>query len=256
MPVTTFDPAENGFAYGNSWALSPAERDELRAKLDAAVSTALRTLTAPIPGAFWLMRFAPRLASLIAAGAPDGYGLCGGMAFAALDYWHEGGVEAVATRFPARPAPGSPEHAYLWRRLIESLVANGHVFIAWMAVLHLVPEQPPFNGGAPWLLRRSRAEWKKLRDHINAEQPVPIGLIGSTRDPFLDHQVLAYGYEESGPETGRIHVYDMNCPGTGRTIDIDLRGPVLKADEECRSTARGDLRAFFCEEYRRATPPA
>jgi hypothetical protein len=254
MPVAAFDPATNGFAFGNSWTLSNAEREEMRAKLSDSVTKALRILTAPFPGAFLLMRLAPRLSSAIASGAPDGYGLCGGMAFAALDYWHQGGPQAVATRFATRPAPGSPLHAYLWRRLIESLIANGHVFIASKAALHLLPEPPPFNGGPPSLLRSTRLQWQKLRDQIDAGQPVPLGLIGETRDPFKDHQVLAYGYDVTGADTGRISVYDMNCPGVAHTIEIDLRGPVLKAVEGCPG-GRGELRAFFCETYVPASPP-
>lgn len=254
MPDTTFNPAANGFAFPNSWTLSDSERDELRRRLTDSVSGALGMLVAPFPGAFLLMAFGPRIASRIARGTPDSYGLCGGMAFAALDYWRQGGPQAVATMFATRPQVGTALHRYLWRRLIDSLAANAHVFLAWVAVLHLLPALPPFNGGAGSLLRSTRGEWRKLRDLIDSGQPVPLGLIGETRDPFSDHQVLAYGYEVLGPEMGRIWVYDMNCPGAGRKVDIDLRGPVLAAHEECPG-GRGALRGFFCETYTPVTPP-
>ena len=42
-------------------------------------------------------------------------GLCGGMVFTALDYWHAGTVSPTI-----RPAPGEPLYRHLVRRLIES----------------------------------------------------------------------------------------------------------------------------------------
>ena len=50
-----------------------------------------------------------------------------------------------------------------------------------------------------------------------------------------------------------IYVYDMNCPGAGQTIKIDLTSDVLKAVESC---PRADaLTGFFCE-YKPSMPPA
>lgn len=42
-------------------------------------------------------------------------GLCGGMVFAALDYWHAAIVPPAA-----RPAPGEPLYRYIVRRLVDS----------------------------------------------------------------------------------------------------------------------------------------
>lgn len=253
MPATTFDPSRDGFAFANSWTLSAAQRDELRQNLAQGIERALTLIAPPFPGSFLLLRLAPRMASSVARGWPDGYGLCGGMAFAALDHWRQGGT-GLAARFTERPPVGSELHRYLWRRLIDSLALNVHTFLAWMAVLHLIPAWAPFQGGAPWLLARSREEWSRLRERLDAGQPVPLGLVGETKDPFSDHQVLAYGYESTDPEHGRIFVYDMNCPGGRRTIEIDLTGPFLRAQEDCAG-GRGALRGFFCETYVPASPP-
>jgi hypothetical protein len=83
---------------------------------------------------------------------------------------------------------------------------------------------------------------------------MPIGLVGETRDPFRDHQVLAYGYDASDANRPVVHVYDMNCPGVGQSIELDLRGRTLMARESCTG-ARGALRGLFVESYVPASPP-
>ena len=56
-------------------------------------------------------------------------GLCGGMVFAALDYWHTG-ILPPATR----PAPGEPPYRYIVRRLVDSwhLPAGVAQYYQWM----------------------------------------------------------------------------------------------------------------------------
>src|SRR5262249_25143469 len=58
-------------------------------------------------------------------------GLCGGMVFAALDYWHAG-IAAPA----ARPTPAQPLYHYLVRRLVESwhVPAGVAQYYQWMSL--------------------------------------------------------------------------------------------------------------------------
>jgi hypothetical protein len=252
VPDVEFDPSSDGFGFANDWTLSPGERDELRTRLAASVERAIRMLTPAFPGALVLLAVAPRLGRVLTRGLPDTYGLCGGMAFAALDFHHHAGAEALSTEYPVRPPVGSPLYVYLWRRLIDSLTLNGHLFLAWFAMLHLVPG--PLGGGPAWLLRRTREQVVDLCRRLEEEGPIPIGLIGQTPDLFNDHQVLAYSCDASTPDRPLIRVYDSNCPGTSSTIRLDLSGPVLGAEESCRGM-RGDLRGLFCESYADAVPP-
>src|SRR5712691_6252669 len=78
-----FEPARDGFAFTNSWPDAPA-------------------VTVPTP-----------FGQVGIGNAANG--LCGGMVFAALDYW-------IARQAPpkARPAPGVPLYKFIVRRLVDS----------------------------------------------------------------------------------------------------------------------------------------
>lgn len=67
--------------------------------------------------------------------------------------------------------------------------------------------------------------------------------------------MLAIGYDETGPATGVISLYDMNSPGRAQTITLDMRGRELIAVETSPISARGQLRGFFVEQYTPKPPP-
>lgn len=246
MPHTAFRPDVEGFAFINSWQLTPTQEKALLDAIETAATTALSML-GPIGYAARALGATGRLRTLVAAATPDVYGLCGGMAFAALDYYRVN--RALPRGFGEwdHPAPESELRRYLTRRLGDSLRANGPTFLAWMVMLHVVPSGFPFNGGPGWLLRRSREEWSALKRRIDTGDPWPLGLVGATNDPFLNHQVLATGYDDTATG-GVITVYDMNCPGAQRRIALDLRGPTLRAGLTCGAPYE-PLLGFFCESY-------
>ena len=260
MPRTSFTPETNGFAFVNSWTLDETESNQIRDILTAAVNTALVTLSPVLLVPLVFLGVGRSLATWVASGLPETYGLCGGMAFAALDYYESGLPLPRGTGPLDQPTRKTPREAtlraYLWQRLLQSLT-TGRVAaytLAWMGALHLMPKRWPLRGGDPWLLRNSREHWDRLKRHIDAGEPWPIGLVGTTTDPFMNHQVVAYGYDDSGNGTGTIYVYDMNCPGAEQTIQLDFRGEALVASERCPG-ARGQLRGFFCEAYSPEQPP-
>ncbi len=246
MPRTDFRTTVDDFAFRNSWTYDTTERNAIRGILTAALSAVggpigtIAGLTISISGQ---------------------YGLCGGMAFAALDYYNLGWVVPRGSSQDNQPTRSTPAGTilrnYMWSRLIDSLNSNGGTFLDWMANLNLVPEF--LGGGSPCLLRRSRVQWTRLKQHIDAGQPWPIGLIGTTSNPTSNHQVLAIGYEEPGDGSGTIYVYDSNSPGGERRITManiaSVVGNVLMASEEAASPARGPLRGFFCEAYSPRVPP-
>lgn len=254
MPKTAFDPQLHGFAFANSFVLTADERGKLIAGLATAIDGALGAL-GPLGLAARIFGVRDKLAQLLVSAVPERYGLCGGMAFAALDYFRAGRHAPRGTGPNDQPPVGSPLRLYLWHRLLESWAANGVTFLEWIARLHLLPVRWPFDAGPKALRDRSRDAWRMLKRSIDAGDPVPLGLVGEAPDPFLDHQVLAYGYEARTDLTGTIYVYDMNCPGAGQTIGIDLTSDILSATESCPRTGNA-LRGFFCESYTPGAPPA
>src|SRR5215470_11479614 len=79
----SFQPMQDGFAFTNTWPSEPAVAlDTPFGKIDIGNAAA---------------------------------GLCGGMVFAALDYWHAGMLPP-----PGQPTPDDPLYGYLVRRLIDS----------------------------------------------------------------------------------------------------------------------------------------
>ena len=143
-------------------------------------------------------------------------GLCGGMALTARDLW-EAGVPAPVDANP--PANGSPRFRALVRRQVESL----DWFRVPLRYLDLQAFRPDPPGGLAALLRREPPrvdallrEWPRIRDEIDGGHPTVVGLIRATgSSPWAlsrNHQVLAYGYEET-PEAITLRVYDPNHPG-------------------------------------------
>jgi|SoimicmetaTmtLAB_FD_contig_41_968201_length_1327_multi_3_in_0_out_0_2 hypothetical protein len=186
-------------------------------------------------------------------------GLCGGMVFAARDYF-----EAKRTPPTDTTAPGEgPLFDYLVDRLFDSfdlplgparylelmspLLSDGETF--WSR-FGLGPH------GRSWQMVRD--EWPKVRADIDAGHPSPIGLITiKSSDPLdlkEDHQVLVSGYDIDGSAV-TLHLYDPNQPGRD---DIVLR---FSSEEPTRPqtlavTPQGPpVFAFFRVTYRPATPP-
>ncbi len=244
---TTFSADHDGFAFANSFTLTGEERERIRSALALTVDAALGAL-GPLGLAARVAGVRDRLTAIAADAIPERYGLCGGMAFATLDYYYAGRPLPRGGGVDDQPADGSVLRGYLWDRLIESWELNGVTFIEWIARLLLLPEQWPFDGGPVALRDRSREAWRTLQQSLDGGKPVPLGLVGSARDPFLDHQVVATGYEPLDGDRGTIFVYDMNCPGGERTMIVDFSSPILSADETCPRPGN-PLRGFFVEHY-------
>ena len=250
MAKTDFDPQAQGFGFPNSFTLAGPERATLVETLGTAIDAALGTL-GPLGMAARVTGVRAQLAPLIARSVPERYGLCGGMAFAALDYFHAGRRPPYETD-PAAIDPAL--RSYLWERLLESWVSNGATFLEWIARFHYLPPRWPFDGGPRALRDRTRRAWGTLKSSLDSGQPLPLGLVGMGADPFLDHQVVAFDYATRGDDAGVVSVYDMNCPGAAQTIQFDLSGDALVTTESC-PRGQDRLAGFFCEAYRSAVPP-
>ncbi|MCA1598099.1 MAG: hypothetical protein LC769_03610, partial [Chloroflexi bacterium] len=184
------------------------------------------------------------------------YGLCGGMIYAALDYYKQGWVIPQGRGPHDHPlhdgTAGGLLRGYIWRRLLDSMQnrAAGTMFV-WSLALHVVPRLGP-----AWVLAQSRKEWGPLKERLDAGEPWPIGLVGRAHGSFANHQVLALGYDDRGNGRGALFVYDPTCPGHVHTLALDFRGQSLTIDESC-ARGRGDTRSkgFFRDAYTPARPP-
>jgi hypothetical protein len=164
-------------------------------------------------------------------------GLCGGMVFAARDYF-EAGISIP----PDTTAPSSgPLFDHLVRRLFDSFnlfLPTPHPFFSLVAFVPFVP-LPPFGPGPATYAElmnpdlpdhetvashvgvspRSRAwimindQWPKIKADIDSGRLAPMGL-NMIKSPDLhqmgyNHQVLAYGYCLDGTNL-EIRIYDPN----------------------------------------------
>lgn len=251
---TAFQPEVNGFAFVNSWRFSDTESHEMLDTLFGSVNRVGNALP-NVATAIGSSSITAILRGWTDGLMPEAYGMCGGMAFAALDYFLQDKLPPRGKHAKDQPDPadekGKRLRDYLWRRQVESFRANAPQLLAWMVLLHL---PIPFAGPG-WLLTKTRQEFDKLKHHIDDGTPWPLCLIGTSTNPFDNHQVLAYGYEDPDSGTATIFLYDMNCPGAEQKLELDLRGDHLRAKESCASQARGPLRGFFCEAYQPDKPP-
>ena len=146
----------------------------------------------------------------------DTAGLCGGMVYAALDYY-----KANKTR-PLQdytPTTGTALRDYIYERQVDSIESNAD---KWLEIIWNplgIRDSEFFH----WGLQKD-ARVKELRAAIDAGKPVPLGLksIGAFTG---GHQVLAIGYTLGAYDANlrgypnmKIMVYDPNFPNQTRTI--------------------------------------
>lgn len=172
-------------------------------------------------------------------------GLCGGMAFASLDYYYAGIPipSHHAADFPdgAAPAEGSRLRKYIYKRMINSVERNA---LQWANII----ANPVFNPK-----RFTKRHLDDLRAGIDAGRPVPLGLVGSLKIGNAgsgNHQVVCCGYSLS-PDGHAItlNIYDNNSPDQDITLTTDPQNPV-----DITYTGYGDWVAFFMAKYKAQQP--
>jgi hypothetical protein len=142
-------------------------------------------------------------------------GLCGGMVYAALDYFN--------AHRPIPPVQTPPEAGPLFGFIVERLVVSFDIpTLGFMKFVELMnPNFPDFQplGKRPPLVPLSRAwtmirqEWPILKKNLDAGRACPLGLVEvlSTDVSRLgeNHQVLTYGYDLVDDEL-TLYIYDPN----------------------------------------------
>lgn len=137
------------------------------------------------------------------------YGRCGGMVYAALDYYLTG--IPIPTHVGADfgtpnevPPDGNRLADYIYNRLINSLtnVSAGR-FVTWAAF---------WNSPATCVGWSLHDEFNHLRDRIDRGQLTPLGLVSLDGAIANGHQVLAYGYDFDANGLPLVYIYDNNFP--------------------------------------------
>jgi hypothetical protein len=205
-----FVPSDHAFAFANDWPAGPA-------------------VTLPL------------LIGSIGIGNAA-RGLCGGMVFAALDYWHAGAVPPAD-----RPDPGTPLFRFVVRRLVTSWRVPFGVarYYRWMR-----------RSDADLARRTIIRQWPAVKASLDAGVPAALGVVTvASANPLLlgaNHQVLAYGYSVAGTEI-TLRVYDPNRgPDDGVWIGFRADGQALSHNLGLERPVRG----FFLTRYAPARPPA
>jgi hypothetical protein len=170
------------------------------------------------------------------------YGLCGGMCFSALDYFHAGkaipGDENI-------PASGSPIYNYLLGRQLNSLDQGTlEKVIFWMLSSNEDLDE-----------RIAGGEIGTLRASLDGGNPAVLVLIRAQglTDPSHNHQVTAIGYDfDSDTEAMTIYLYDPNHPGEQPTLNLNLANPAAGINL-VQSTGE-PLRGFFVNNYQAHVP--
>jgi hypothetical protein len=216
--LVPFVPSVNGFGFANRWPHVPP----LRFRVGG-----------PVP------------VELAIGDAANG--LCGGMAFAALDLWFAGIRLPPATDLPAE---GSAAFRYLVRRQLDSLELG-----LGPARFYLL--------GAPWRSAASRSaevlhrELPRIRRELAAVRPVALGLVHAvSANPaslIQDHQVVACGIDAGPvPDSLALRIYDPNLPGNDAVrliVGRDQAGALTLA-----YSGGPPVVAFFRQGYRPRDP--
>ena len=224
----SFLPSQDGFAFTNAWPSEPA---------------------VVLPTPFGKISIGNAAA-----------GLCGGMVFAALDYWRAGRLPPAA-----RPAPGQPLYRYIVRRLVDSwhLPAGVAQYYLWMnqpdgdTGFDAFGQRVVIDRGLAW--RTIETQWPQIAADLDQGTPAALGLVtvasASPADLGLNHQVLAYGYDASASQV-TVRVYDPNSgQDDGIGIRFDPRTPANPTTFAHNLHIGRPVRGFFRTSYAPATPP-
>lgn len=204
--VPNFTPRDNGLHFSNT-----------------AWSKRLPVITL---GRLWndLLPGLGAAAQLLGIGATDddslpitraSQGMCGGMVFAVMDYFHAGLLPPANTMPPA--SSSDVLFKFIRERLIESfdITGSGYRWLAYSSPLYPdgdegVLQTAGLARGRAWVSYRD--EWPRIRDDIDAGRLAPIGLVQTNSLSIGDnHQVLGYAYLQSGQNV-TIWIYDPNLP--------------------------------------------
>jgi hypothetical protein len=189
---------------------------------------------------------------------PDRFGLCGGMCFAAADFYLSGRPLREEVPAPAPPEQGTALYAYLHQRQSASvgpMAIMATKFLDWM--------QTP-EAGADGTHERTAAEVEAMVQAAHEGKPVVVGLVlvdaRESRAVWNNHQVLLYGVRHGdGAAMPTLLIYDPNYPGRDDVVLRWVTGEDPRwervAPVEGRRPHITRVRGFFQMPYEPAVPP-
>jgi hypothetical protein len=220
--TTGFDPAVHGFHFRNRFSGS-----DVLGAVNVGLGKAAVTLSENAD--FW-----------------QGWGLCGGMSWAALDRFLAG--EQVPARKKA-PDPDSDLFVELVDRQLDSF--RGLWLISRCADWQSRAEQHRWWDPRNTTWKMTMRQWPLIKSSIDYGMPASLTLIRTQINPSDNHQVLATGYCEDALGFAQIALYDPNHPDQSPTIALRLVG--AEAGRAVQSTGE-PLRGFFL--WRHLAPAA
>lgn len=220
--VGNFRPSLHGFHFSNHWGDMPV----------VTIGRLWNALREAMPGAARDLLGIVRVDDDWLPITSSDQGMCGGMVFAAMDYWNGGELPPATNRPPGHV--DDPLFPHVRDRLLASfdVDGSGHRWLGYSS-----PHYPngdegviQFAGlarGRSWVTYRD--EWPRIRDDIDHGRLSPVGLIQTTTlDIGANHQVLAYAYQQSGQHV-QLWIYDPNLPDDD---DITLNFDITSTDGE------------------------
>jgi hypothetical protein len=232
--LTDFNPIEHGFKFSNS------EFTNSIARIAGQFG---------VPG---LLQHVPH----------ETKGRCGGMAYAALDYFFN---NIPIPRRTTTPPDGDVLADYILTRLFHSFsVPTAQKFVQWSFV-H--PHDIWLGDGARNL--SNRIETPRIMRELDRGTPVVVGLVNA-HIPNWDlsqlreigdrnHQVVAYGYRHY-PSNGIVQffIYDNNFPNMQVILSMNTRtSEITYTVPRPGNVETTSLRGFFLHDYRGPlNPPA
>ncbi|MCX6080542.1 MAG: beta/gamma crystallin-related protein [Chloroflexi bacterium] len=193
-------------------------------------------------------------------------GLCGGMVYAALDYFLAGlnlpqvADPDISVRYKS-PLHG-PIFDYLSKRLFNSFDIPAGV---WNYIELMNPSFPDFQTSKSRLLmaprnrawRMVRQEWPVIKTKLDTGQPCPLGLIRIKSSELSrlgeNHQVLAYGYDLKDDDL-TLFIYDPNFHNNDNvTLKLNIGNPERKTSINYFDNK--PVECFFQPNYTFTMPP-
>jgi len=204
-------------------------------------------------------------------------GRCGGMAYAALDYYfaNEKIPEFTSGDFNNSDVPpdGHPLAGYISSRQMDSMVKglhglrDGRKFLSWTKKSTKVV-----------LNNTLKREVPKVKREINRGRPVVLGLIKAKKvmEAGDNHQVVCYGYNDHHSGYTDFYIYDpnhppgsahypsgevllsrrirpkVNNPELGKEVPGDPSEPIktiTRAGHPFKTEKAGTWRGFFVQNY-------
>ncbi|TLD68574.1 hypothetical protein FEM03_21895 [Phragmitibacter flavus] len=170
----------------------------------------------------WREKFDDKLLKLV----PDeiafarGYGLCGGMSFVALDFFH---AKRPIPTDTAVPAPETPLFKYIFARQLDSFGTGYAETSKFRFRMEYQDEAVEYMTGTE--------ELPNILSKTTPQNPVVIGMVNVDREgkPWDNHQVVAHKVTRINATTSHVWLYDPNYPNHDNIyFEIKTRSVVFK----------------------------